>query len=79
MDRRTFVTSTAVAGVAALLASCLGAGGSTGPSWFSGPLTIRTSDYPALATPGGIARTQDGNGSPVAVVRVADSSMPHSR
>jgi Rieske Fe-S protein len=71
IDRRSFLEGTVLASVAALLAGCMGGGGSTDPS-FTGPLTVRPSDLPALASVGGIATTQDAHGSPVAVVRVAD-------
>ena len=72
IDRRAFLAQTAaLAGVAAFLAACGTAGDSTGPS-FSGPLTVKVADFPALANVGGIARVDSG-GSPVAAVRTGDT------
>lgn len=72
VDRRTFLASTALAGVAAFLAACAAGSNTTGPS-FTGPLTVNVGDFPALATVGGIARVDGGGSSPVAAVRVGDA------
>lgn len=66
LSRRTFLAQTAVAGVAAFLAGCA-AGSSTGPS---GPLSVTVTNFPALASIGGIARVDGNSRSPVAAVRV---------
>jgi cytochrome b6-f complex iron-sulfur subunit len=72
VDRRTFLTQTALAGVAAFLAACAAAGDSMAPG-FSGTLTVSVASFAALATIGGIARVDGGQGSPVAVVRAGDA------
>lgn len=56
-----------------LLAGC-GIGGSTSPGTGL-PLTVKVSDFPALATVGGMARVDNGSGIPVAAVRAGDSSF----
>ena len=66
MDRRAFLERTALAAVAAFLAGCA-MGDTTGPSSFQ-PFSITVSDYPALASVGGIARVDGGSGPPVAAV-----------
>jgi Rieske Fe-S protein len=75
IDRRAFLAQTALAGVAAFLAGCAAGSGTTGPSAFTGPLTISVADFPALASVGGIARVDAGGrgSSPVAAVRVSDA------
>jgi Rieske Fe-S protein len=73
LDRRTFLAESTLAAVATLLAAC-GVGGSTGPG--SGlPLTVKVSDYPVLATVGGMARVDTGSGIPVAAVRATETSF----
>lgn len=64
-----------MAAVAALLDACSVGGGNffTGPS--GGPLTVKVSDFPALATVGGIARVDNGNGAPTALVRTGTSTF----
>jgi Rieske Fe-S protein len=71
IDRRAFLQHTALAGVAAFLAGCAAGSSTTGPS-FTGPLTVTVTDFPALASVGGIARVDSG-GSPVAAVRTGDT------
>jgi len=70
VDRRAFLASSTMMAVGALLASACGDGkigsGVTGPSNVS--TTVRISDYPALATVGGIAKL-NGTTTPVAVVK----------
>lgn len=81
VDRRTFMTSSALAAVTALLASsataCGGGGDATGPSVSPGSanLSVTVANYPALATVGGIARVDSGNGTPVAAVRTGASTF----
>ena len=72
LDRRTFVAQSTLAAVGALLASACGGGASaTGPGGpgGSGSLSVQVSQYPALATVGGIARVDSGGGTPVAAVQ----------
>jgi Rieske Fe-S protein len=71
IDRRAFLEQTALAGVAAVLAGCAAAGDSTAPS-FTGPLTVKVADFPALANAGGIARVDSG-ASPVAAVHTGSN------
>ena len=66
VSRRDFLASSTVAAVTAVLAACGGDGGVTGTS--GGSVEVRLSDYPALATVGGIARLS-GTSTPMAVVR----------
>lgn len=74
VDRRTFLTAAMIAGAGALLEAC-GGGASffTGPS--GGPLTVKLSDFPVLASIGGVARVDNGNGAPTALVRTGTSSF----
>ena len=74
IGRRTFLAQTALLAAAAALAAC-SAGGSdlTSPS-LSGQTTITISDYPALASVGGIALVTIQS-SPFAIVRTGTSSF----
>jgi nitrite reductase/ring-hydroxylating ferredoxin subunit len=71
IDRRAFLGRGGLLAVATVLASACGDGvlGGSGSSAISA-FTIKTGDYPALATVGGIARVT-GAAAPVAVVRVS--------
>jgi len=74
IGRRTFLAQSAILAAAAALAAC-GAGGSdavTGPTG-GGSGTIKISDYPSLATVGGVALVNI-SGYPVAVVRTDTST-----
>jgi Rieske Fe-S protein len=75
VDRRTFLSAATMAAVAAVLEACSAGGGNffTGPS--GGPLTVSLSSFPALATVGGIARVDNGNGAPTALVRTGASTF----
>lgn len=79
VDRRTFMTGSALAAVTALLATasaCAGGGATTGPSNpGSANLSVTVANYPALASVGGIARVDSGNGTPVAAVRTGASTF----
>ena len=67
VTRRQFVIHGALATVAIALAGCgLSNGGPTAPG--SVNLTLKISDYPALATVGGVAYV-DASGNPLAIVR----------
>lgn len=72
IGRRTFIAQSALLAVAAMLAAC-GADAVMAPSTIA-TTTIKASDYPALATVGGIALVSL-SGNPFAVVRTADSSF----
>ncbi|MDQ2891085.1 MAG: Rieske 2Fe-2S domain-containing protein [Gemmatimonadota bacterium] len=73
LDRRDFVKHGTIGAVTALLAAaCGGAAGTTGVGTGGGgntDLVVTVSNYPALATVGGIARVDSGHGTPVAAVR----------
>jgi Rieske Fe-S protein len=76
VDRRTFLSTATLAAVAALLQACGGALGTdffTGPS--GGPLTVKLTDFAALSATGGIARVDNGNGAPIALVRTGASTF----
>jgi Rieske Fe-S protein len=74
VDRRTFLSAATMAAVAAVLEACSGGGSFfTGPS--GGPLTVSVSSFPALATVGGVARVDGGNGAPTALVRTGASTF----
>jgi nitrite reductase/ring-hydroxylating ferredoxin subunit len=71
VDRRAFLGHGGLLAVAAVLASACGDGllGGSGSGAIS-KFSIKTGDYPALATVGGITRVS-GASAPVAVVRVS--------
>ena len=75
VDRRTFLSAATLAAVAAVLEACSGSGATffTGPS--GGALTVKLSDFAALATVGGVARVDNGNGAPTALVRTGASTF----
>src|SRR4051812_31898384 len=75
-SRREFLSGSVLAAVGSLLATAcgdgiIGAGGSTA----TGPvnLTVKVSDYPALANVGGIARLS-GVSTPIAIVHTSTNS-----
>ncbi len=74
IDRRAFLGNGGLLAVAAVLASACGNGvlGGSGSGAIS-PFTIKTGDYAALATVGGIARVSGASG-PVAVVRASSGT-----
>lgn len=68
VDRRAFLSATALAAVLAVLDSCTGSGGAfTGP--FGGPFTVTLANFSALASVGGVARVDPGTGAPTALYR----------
>ena len=83
-SRRRFVTGALLASVGAFLAACgdgniggvtgTGGSGTPSPTPGGGPLVITLSDFPALATNGGIARVDGNTSRPVAVTRVNAST-----
>jgi cytochrome b6-f complex iron-sulfur subunit len=74
IGRRTFLAQSAMLAAAAMLAACGGSGSSdpTAPS-LSGSASIKVSDYPALASVGGIALVTVQS-YPLAIVRTGTSS-----
>jgi cytochrome b6-f complex iron-sulfur subunit len=73
IGRRTFLAQTALLAAAAVLAACAGGADATAPN-LSGQATVKVSDYPALATVGGIALVSIQS-SPFAIVRTGTSSF----
>jgi Rieske Fe-S protein len=73
IGRRTFLAQSAMIAAAAALAACAGADSFTAPTTVSAT-TFSLSDYPALATVGGVA-TVSISGSPFALVRTSASSV----
>jgi cytochrome b6-f complex iron-sulfur subunit len=72
VTRREFMIRGSLTGIAIMLAGCSIDNGPTAPS--SVNLTINISDYPALATAGGVAYV-DASGNPLAVVRLDASTF----
>ena len=73
VDRRRFLMQAGIAAAAAALAACAGGGDSpTAPT--SGSATLTLANYPALASVGGVALVT-ASGSPIAVVRTAESTF----
>ena len=74
LNRRTFLSQTTLAAVAALLADACGTGvwDPVSPQTTAIPstgLTFTLASYPQLAMAGGIARVTDSSGAPLALVR----------
>jgi Rieske Fe-S protein len=77
VDRRAFLSVATLAAVAAVLDGCTS---STGPGGlfggaYGGPITVRLASYGALASVGGVARVDGGNGAPTALYRSGSSSF----
>jgi cytochrome b6-f complex iron-sulfur subunit len=72
VTRREFMIRGSLTGIAIMLAGCSIDNGPTAPS--SVNLTINISDYPALASAGGVAYV-DASGNPLAVVRLDASTF----
>jgi cytochrome b6-f complex iron-sulfur subunit len=73
LTRREFMIRGSMTGIAIMLAGCsMGGNGPTAPD--SVNLTINVSDYPALASAGGVAYV-DASGNPLAVVRLDASTF----
>ena len=73
IDRRAFLVRGAFAAAAIALAACGGAGSdATAPSSVS--LAVKVSDYPELASVGGVALV-NASGSPLAIVRTGTSTF----
>ncbi len=73
IGRRTFLAQSGVLAAVALLAACGAGGDVTAPS-LNGTTTVKLSDYPALATVGGVALVTIAS-SPFAVVRTGSSTF----
>lgn len=75
VTRRQFVERSTLAAVAAFLAACSAGSDITGSSGGTpSPVTIKVSDYPALANAGGIVKV-NADGIPVAVVHETSGSF----
>src|SRR5689334_7131443 len=72
IDRRKFLTISAYAAAAAALAACAVSDNTTAPTSLSA--TVKVSDYPALASVGGVATTSI-NGRPGAILRTGRSTF----
>ena len=72
MDRRAFVAQGTLAAIAAALSGACMAGGPTAPHV---NLVVQLAHFPALGTVGGIARVDNGSGTPVAAVRTGSASF----
>lgn len=81
-SRRAFVTKTLLATVGAWVLQGCGDGDIGGPGApdvappiTGGRLVVRITDFPALATVGGIARVDSGGSTPIAAVRIASETF----
>jgi Rieske Fe-S protein len=75
IGRRQFISASVLAAAAAALAACSASGGGgdfTGPT--SVGLTLKVSDYPTLASVGGVALVSS-SGSPIAVVKTGATTF----
>ena len=72
IGRRTFLAQSAILAAAAALAACGAGGGVTAPP-LSGSSSIKVSDYPSLASVGGVALV-NLSGSPFAIVHTDAST-----
>jgi len=78
LRRREFLGAAALAALALLEAAC--GNGQIGPTGLAQPggpgtLVVTLSQYPALASTGGIARVDGGSGLPVALVRTGAATF----
>jgi Rieske Fe-S protein len=77
VDRREFLSKSALLVAGSLLAASCGdgeIGGMTGPFGTDG-LVVRIADFPALGTVGGTARVDGGGSRPVAVTRTGTDTF----
>jgi len=75
VNRRTFLSAATLAAVAVVLDGCSALTGPGGDSAGGGAITVKLSDYPSLATVGGVARIDGGTGSPTALYRSGASTF----
>ena len=75
IGRRTFLAQSALLAAGALLAACAAGGDTTAPgTTITSGTDIKVSDFPALASVGGIALVNI-SGNPLAIVRTGDASF----
>src|SRR5579884_3049373 len=76
IGRREFLSRSALAALTVALAACAGGGSDSSPTApnLVSSSTINLTDYPALATVGGVAYVTV-SGSPIAVVRTSTTSV----
>jgi cytochrome b6-f complex iron-sulfur subunit len=75
IGRRTFLAQSALIAAGALLAACAAAGDATAPgTTITSTTDIKLSDFPALASVGGVALV-NVSGNPLAIVRTGDASF----
>jgi len=80
LDRRELLKKGGLAAAAAMLFSACGSMGSdlTGPS-LGGSFTVNVSDYPALASSGGVAAVQSPGGLPIYIENTGSGYIALSR
>jgi len=81
LDRRELLKKGGLAAAAAMLLSACGAVGAsdiTGPS-LGGSFTVKVSDYPSLASSGGVAAVQSPGGVPIYVENTGSGYIALSR
>lgn len=75
IGRRTFLAQSALLAAGALLAACAGADSATSPgTTITSTTSLKVSDYPALASVGGVALV-NYSGNPLAIVRTGNASF----
>lgn len=78
LGRREFIGAAALTALALLQAACGdGEVGGTGPEEVTsgGPLLVRVASFTALSAVGGVARVDNGSGTPVALVRTGAATF----
>jgi len=76
LGRREFLSAATLTALALLQTACGAAGDfGLGPAVSGGPFDVTLSQFPALASVGGVARVDGGNGSPVALVRTGATTF----
>jgi Rieske Fe-S protein len=76
VTRRHFIAASTLATVIAVLDSCsnaLGVDGFNGA--YGGPISVKLSSFPALASVNGVARVDGGSGAPTVLVRTGSSTF----
>jgi len=75
IGRRTFLAQSAILAAGALLAACAAGGDATAPgTTLTSTTDIKVSDFPALASVGGVALV-NVSGNPLAIVRTSDTTF----
>jgi cytochrome b6-f complex iron-sulfur subunit len=75
VNRRAFLGAATLAALGALVEACSNPTGNFFNGSYGGPFTVTLASYPALATTGGVARVDGGNGAPTALVRTGTGSF----